>query len=78
MDFLISFHVYGLYLWLFNNNRNAFDISMQFFIRAFNAFLKCVASAHLMYTLNTNFVGPSIGVLQLFFLRQIMEKRMKS
>lgn len=63
--------------WLFNDNRNSFDISLKFFVRVFDAFFKCMASTHLMNTLDTNFIGPSIGVVELFekgkMVRRIVE-----
>lgn len=50
---------------LFNNHSNAFDVLPQLFVGIFNTLFECMASTHLMHTLNTNLVRPSVSVIKL-------------
>lgn len=52
--------------WLFDNDRNAFYILTQLLVRFFHPRLECMTTAHLVNTLNTNFVRPSICFVHLF------------
>lgn len=57
---------------LFDDDRYAFDVLTQFFVRFFHTRFKCMASAHLMHTLNAYFIGPTVCVVQLIGTKKII------
>lgn len=56
---------FNLCNWLFDDNRNAFDIFAQMLIGFFHSRFECMASADLMDALNADFIRPAVCLVHL-------------